>query len=129
MLKGNLSILLFTVVSVGRNGTFYYYYYYSLSCNRESLLLLFIIVSVRFLQMYIIRLLVTKYRYTHVIFVTSTESQMSEVQISASLNIEKKNNLCYRWIWVRNDLIGENQLHWNPCVLLSFRGGGRANLL
>ena len=92
MLKGNLSILLFTVVSVGRNGTFYYYYY-SLSCNRDSLLLFFIIVSVRLLQMYIIRLLVTKYRYTHVIFVTSTESQ-----ISASLNIEKKNNLCYRWI-------------------------------
>ena len=127
MLKDNLSILPFTVVSVERNETFYYYYH-SLSSNRESLLLLFIIVSVRLLQMYI-RLLVTKYRYIRVIFVTSTESQVSEVQISSSLNIEKKNNLCYRWIWVRNNLIGENRLHWNPCVLLSFRGVGRANLL
>lgn len=96
MLKDNLSILPFTVVSVERNETFYYYYH-SLSSNRESLLLLFIIVSVRLLQMYI-RLLVTKYRYIRVIFVTSTESQVSEVQISSSLNIEKKNNLCYRWI-------------------------------
>ena len=94
MLKDKLSILLFTVVSVGRNETFFYS---SLSCNRESLLLLFIIVSVRLLQMYI-RLLVTKCRYTHVIFVASTESQMSVVQISASLNVEKKNNLCSRWI-------------------------------
>ena len=98
MLKDNLSILPFTVVSVERNETFcYYYYYYSLSSNRESLLLFFIIVSVRLLQMYI-RLLVTKYRYIRVIFVTSTESQVSKVQISSSLNIEKKNNLCYRWI-------------------------------
>ena len=96
MLKDNLSILPFTVVSVERNETFYYYYH-SLSSNRESLLLFFIIVSVRLLQMYI-RLLVTKYRYIRVIFVTSTESQVSEVQISSSLNIEKKNNLCYRWI-------------------------------
>lgn len=96
MLKDNLSILPFTVVSVERNETFYYYYH-SLSSNRESLLLFFIIVSVRLLQMYI-RLLVTKYRYIWVIFVTSTESQVSEVQISSSLNIEKKNNLCYRWI-------------------------------
>ena len=96
MLKDNLSILPFTVVSVERNETFYYYYH-SLSSNRESLLLLFIIVSVRLLQRYI-RLLVTKYRYIRVIFVTSTESQVSEVQISSSLNIEKKNNLCYRWI-------------------------------
>ena len=96
MLKDNLSILPFTVVSVERNETFYYYYH-SLSSNRESLLLFFIIVSVRLLQMYI-RLLVTKYRYICVIFVTSTESQVSEVQISSSLNIEKKNNICYRWI-------------------------------
>ena len=96
MLKDNLSILPFTVVSVERNETFYYYYH-SLSSNRESLLLFFIIVSVRLLQMYI-RPLVTKYRYIRVIFVTSTESQVSEVQISSSLNIEKKNNLCYRWI-------------------------------
>ena len=96
MLKDNLSILPFTVVSVERNETFYYYYY-SLSSNRESLLSFFIIVSVRLLQMYI-RRLVTKYRYIRVIFVTSTESQVSEVQISSSLNIEKKNNLCYRWI-------------------------------
>ena len=96
MLKDSLSILPFTVVSVERNETFYYYYH-SLSSNRESLLLFFIIVSVRLLQMYI-RLLVTKYRYIRVIFVTSTESQVSEVQISSSLNIEKKNNLCYRWI-------------------------------
>ena len=96
MLKDNLSILPFTVVSVERNETFYYYYH-SLSSNRESLLLFFIIVSVRLLQMYI-RLLVTKYRYIRVIFVTSTESQVSEVQISSSLNIEKKNNLCYSWI-------------------------------
>ena len=97
MLKDNLSILPFTVVSVERNETFYYYYYYSLSSNRESLLLFFIIVSVRLLQMYI-RLLLTQYRYIRVIFVTSTESQVSEVQISSSLNIEKKNNLCYSWI-------------------------------
>lgn len=96
MLKDNLSILPFTVVSVERNETFYYYCY-SLSSNRESLLSFFIIVSVRLLQMYI-RRLVTKYRYIRVIFVTSTESQVSEVQISSSLNIEKKNNLCYRWI-------------------------------
>ena len=96
MLKDNLSILPFTVVSVERNETFYYYYY-SLSSTRESLLSFFIIVSVRLLQMYI-RRLVTKYRYIRVIFVTSTESQVSEVQISSSLNIEKKNNLCYRWI-------------------------------
>lgn len=94
MLKDNLIIPLFTVVSVGRNGTFFYS---SLSCNRESLLFFFIIVSVRLLQM-CFRRLVTKYRYTLVIFVTSTESQMSEVQISASLNVEKKNKLCYRWI-------------------------------
>lgn len=94
MLKDNLSILPFTVVSVERNETFYYYCY-SLSSNRESLLSFF--MSVRLLQMYI-RRLVTKYRYIRVIFVTSTESQVSEVQISSSLNIEKKNNLCYRWI-------------------------------
>ena len=84
-------------------------YFSSLSCNRESLLMFLIILSVRLLQMYI-SLLLKKYIYVCTCYLCYFYRKPNKVQISASLNVEKTNNSCYRSIWVGNDLIGENVL-------------------
>ena len=67
-------------------------YFSSLSCNRESLLSLFSIVLVRWLQMYI-RLFVKLYIYIYIYIYMSSLLLLpkpNEVEISASLKAAKK---------------------------------------